>query len=505
MRLLFPLLLIVSCATPDAVRFSETPPITRDEEDFRPFSPRPREYKAATIWDGVDESLLKPLPKLLEFKGGRRALNVNSFDEVPDSTWWTNRKKPLTVEDASRGACGDAIDPQGPFEILSAKPDGWNPGFLVKAPTGKKYFFKFDQHEMQPERMSSAEVIGSLIYHSVGYFVPCYEVLFFERKSLHLTPKSMMKDRKGNKIPMTEAVLDEAFRLAKKTPDGKVRAVSSLLLEGAPIGPWTYSGRKKDDPNDVIPHEDRREVRAGYVLASWISHFDTRDQNTLSTWIETGEGGSGYVRHNILDFGDSIGNLADDDDISRRLGYAYYFDFPYFVQDLFTFGFLERPWDRVKFGAAGPVLGYFDVENFDPENWRSGYPNPGFVEMREEDAAWMARKISEFRDEHIVAIVERAKISNAILKNEIVATLIGRRDKLLRRWFSRLAPFSDPEIKGGSLFLKDNSRKTSGLTIAVPTPSSDYQVVEVANAETEILRVHLRKIQGGWQVRGLVR
>src|SRR5690606_33875920 len=109
-------------------------------------------------------------------------------------------------------ACEKPIDPKGPFEILSGKPDGFNPGFLVKAPDGRKYFFKFDQHALQPERMSMAEVIGSTIYHNVGFTVPCYEVIYFDRKALFIGKSAKLKNNKGEKVPLTESYLDQAFK-----------------------------------------------------------------------------------------------------------------------------------------------------------------------------------------------------------------------------------------------------------------------------------------------------
>lgn len=544
---LFLLVVIVGCASLPS-RFPLRKPMAIDTGDFQTFLPMPSEYLAATIWDGVDESLLHPLSELFSFHGDTHAVDVNALDEVPNSSWFTNRSpEQLKPEAMARGACKEPLDPEGPFEIISGKPDGWNPGFFIQAKNGNRYFFKFDQHELQPERMSMAEVVGSLLYHSIGFSVPCYEIVYFKRSALIRPPTATMKNKKGEKVPMDEAFVNEAFRLAKFTEDGRVRAVASLLLEGKPLGPWRYDGTTDDDPNDVIPHEDRREVRAGYVIASWISHFDTRDQNTLRNWIAEKKGGPGYVRHNLLDFGDSLGNLTDADALSRRLGYSYYFDFPYFLADFFTLGLIERPWDKVNYGPGGAVLGYYDVENFDPERWHPGYHNPAFNRLTELDAAWMARRIAEFRNEHLQAIVEKARLQNQVVKKQLLDTLIGRRDKLLARWFHRYSPLTEPDVKkdkeGLRLCLRDLLRFSrlagekdrtyaahlieAGPEIALPMtaeagdqaclqipasylPADRYLTLRLGghspqNPDERPLRLHVGQIEGTWQAIGLER
>ncbi len=449
--------LLISCASSPR-RFPLKDTMWKDDGDFREFAAEPEEYEPATFWEVFDGTMLRPIPHLFAFDVTRRAKNVNAWDEVPDSSWFTNRLqgKPPTPTEAARGACDIILDPNGPFEVIGGKPDGLNPGFLVKTAAGKKYFFKFDGED-QPERATAADVIGSKIWHFLGYPSPCNQIVYFNPKVLKLSPKATIKKADGTKVAMTQEDVNKAFQVVKPNAEGKVRGFASEFLSGKPLGPWRYEGRRGDDPNDVIDHEDRREVRGGYVLNAWTNHFDARDQNTLTTWIDENKDGKGYVRHNIIDFGDCFGSIWAQDEMSRRHGQTYYLKAGHVLADFATLGVIERPWDRAKFGPAGSSLGYYNAENFVPDEWHAGYPLTGMLNRREEDDAWMARLIAEMTDAHMNAIIDEAKLQNKVLDREMRKAILGRRDKVLARWLGKLSPLSHPAVEAseGRLCVRD--------------------------------------------------
>lgn len=414
--------------------------------DRRPLSERPEEYFSPFAWDGADQTIFRPISRFFAVDPAGEAINVNALDEVPDSSWFTNRigRYAVTPEQAAQGPCTTPLPATDkPWIVTDAKPNGDNPGFLIQA-EGKHYLVKFDG-VIQGPRASAADVIGSRIYHAAGYFVPCNRVLHFDRRILRIAPDAMSEDAHGDDVPMREAHLDEVFSKAIRLSDGRYRANLSLFVEGKPVGPWTYQGTRDDDPNDVVDHEDRRDLRGMRVLAAWIHHFDSREQNTLATWIENGSG-RGYVRHNVIDFGDSFGSVWDPPMLGRRIGHAYYLDFPDVLEDFVTLGLVERPWDSARFGPSGKVFGYFDVERFEPDEWVPGYPNPAFGRMSERDGAWMARIIARFTDAHVRAMVKEAQM-RPDLDAELERILIGRRDKILRRWLTRLSPLTEPKLE----------------------------------------------------------
>ena len=97
--------LVNACAT-SVRRFPLATPRWEDA-DRQPFAGRPDDYYSGLLADGADKMLFRPLARLFYLPLGERAQNVNSMDEVPNSSWWTNRigQHSISPEEAARGAC----------------------------------------------------------------------------------------------------------------------------------------------------------------------------------------------------------------------------------------------------------------------------------------------------------------------------------------------------------------------------------------------------------------
>jgi hypothetical protein len=447
-------------------------PILWEDPDRQPFAKKPEPYLSPLGWNGADKTLFLPVTDALSLKQGREAIDVNALDEVPDSSWFTNRltRNPMTPQEMARGQCqGLPPDQDFPWTVASAKLEGQTAGFKIRSASGVGYFLEFD-FPRQPEMASAADVIGSRMYHAAGFTAVCDRVVFFEAKDLLVPPPK--PDQPENKR-VTQEKVDAILAITPLAPDGRFRAMASQVAEGDPLGPWRYENTRSDDPNDVIPHEDRREVRATRVLTAWLNHYDTGENNTLNMWIPAPSGG-GYVLHEAIDWNDSLGFLWPSDMLSRRLGHSYYFDMGIIGRDFWTFGAVERPWEKAHFGPTGPILGYFDDEYFDPEEWHPGYPNPAFSRMTERDAAWMARIVARFSEAHLRALIDESKLSDPVVREELLRVLLGRRDRILRRWLLRLSSLTEPIVRQGDrgleLCLSDRAEE-AGLG-AAPAPSA---------------------------------
>ena len=253
-------------------------------------------------------------------------------------------------------------------------------------------------------------MVGAAIYEAVGFNTSCEQIVYFRPSLLKLAPGLKAKANFGTDEPFDQKKVDKI--LADSPHRGPlVRMQASAWLPGYLIGPFRYLGTRPDDPNDVIPHDDRRELRGGRLLAAWLDHFDAREQNSMDSWITGPAGGKGkpdaspgHVVHYYLDTSDCLGSEWDWEEISRRLGYSYVADWGDIARDFFTLGIPTRPWDRVRRAPGRKIFGFFNVKDFEPDQWKNEYPNAAFSRMTERDGAWMARILARFTPEMVEAL-----------------------------------------------------------------------------------------------------
>jgi hypothetical protein len=475
-------LLALSLACGAAPRFPLREPMLEDP-DQHPLPAAPEEYYSPFAWDGANQMVFRPVARFFAVDPAGPAVNVNALDEVPNSSWFENRLgvRAMTPAEVERGACSDKVldpnMPDGSWIIDKGKDDGANPGFRVDIPDVGKFMLKSDP-PTEPDRATGATAIASRFYHAVGYHAPCDSVIYFRPSVLKLEPGLTVTNNQGVTTPFDQAALERLLSRASKR-GGLVRMVASEWLPGKPIGPFKYDGLRDDDPNDIIPHEDRRELRGGRLLAAWLNHFDSREQNTLDVFVPVNpkqKKGPGFVRHYMIDFGDCFGSTWADDGISRRLGHASVLDFGYLGEDFLSLGAVERPWDRAE--RTGGVFNYFSARDFDAEAWRGEYPNPAFIRMTEADGAWMARILARFDDALVQAAVKVGKY-DANSERYLVDTLISRRTAILRRYLGRLSPIADVKAGKDTICGVDLARKAR----IVPSESVSFRAYAYRGAE----------------------
>ena len=426
----------------------------------------PESYESSFAWDGADMMLFRPVSKFFQVDDVGEAENVNAFDEVPDSSWFRNRigVRPQSAAEVASGFCAEGPElkenpADGSWLIDHGKDNGANPGFRIKV-DGIKYMLKTD--DWQTERATAATAIAARFYYAAGWWAPCDSVVYFKKSALKLKPGLTIKANVGPIQKFDEKLLDKILSATAHRGD-RYRAVASRWLPGEPIGPFTYEGTRDDDPSDTVKHENRRDLRGARLMAAWLNHFDSREQNSMSTWMPSDPKdpkSPGYVRHWYIDLGDCFGSEWTEDGFSRRLGHSYVLDFNYLAEDFVTFGANERPWERAHHTPGAQNFGYFSERDFDPDLWRGEYPNPAFGRMTEHDGAWAARVIARFTPEHVRAAVGVGNFTDPHHTEWLTRVLLQRQHAILKRYFSKLSPLADVRVEGRRFCATDLARTT---------------------------------------------
>jgi len=439
--------------------------------DPRHRSCAPVAYASPLYWDGVDNIVFRPLSEGLGVVTSGESVDVNSLDEVPDSAWFVNRigARSMSIAELRQGACTSEqiLDPDGAADgswiIDKGKTEGSSPGFRVVVPGKGKFLFKLDTPtDNQAERTAAASTISAAIFHAVGYFISCERIVYVRPSVFKLLPGLVTKENFQPDKPFDQRAFDAEIASATKR-NGLVRINASAWLPGHPIGPARYHGVRDDDPNDVIPHEDRRELRGMRVLAAWLARYDSREANGFDTWIADhgSDSSPGHVVHYQLDVSETFGSLAfaqgtnaanglSWDPVDRRLNRSYFVDWGDLARDFATLGLAVRPWEHAYVAPGHEMFGYYNADHFDAEKWKPMYPNPAFSRMTERDGAWMARILARFTPEMVRVLALMGDFTAPATTDYFQSVVEKRLERVLERYLTRLSPIGDVRVEDGN-------------------------------------------------------
>jgi hypothetical protein len=497
--------------------------------------PQPEGIRLSQIYDLLENSFIRRLSKN---ETVQPAANVNTIGEVPDSSWFTNRmgKTELTIEELVKGPnLLNGPDLTQPLTIIGAKTEGVTPGFTVRDAAGEVYFLKFDP-PTYPQLMTSTEVVVTKFFYAFGYNVPENYLTFIPREGLVIGDEALLTDEEGKERRLTHRDLDRIFSKVYQSADETTPAVASRRLPGVPLGPFKYLDTRHDDPNDIFPHQDRRELRGLRLFCAWLNHDDSRSLNTLDMYV--GEPGKGFVKHHLIDFGSCLGSGSVKPQ-SRRAGNEYIIEWTPILKATLTLGIWDRPWRHVRYPDF-PSVGRFESDFFQPHLWRPEYPNPAFDRLLPEDAFWAVRIILRFNDEMIQALVATGQYSDQAAADYLVKTIIQRRDRIVEHYLPKINSLDDFQVKHknsssflefrnlaselgikpagpynyqwysftnatGSLDQIDEPESVRTGPIEIVPHRSKFLVVRIAPADQPAIDVYLRNQSGTFKVVGLDR
>jgi hypothetical protein len=527
-------LLFPPAASMQAPRFYPDDPIAREPESQDASKAAP--YEPSQMYE-----LMYNLFVTSKYEpSGLRARNINTIDEVPDSSWFTNRigSRPITAEELARGPNAGAPPDPSKWVLIREKSSGAHPGFTATDAKGETWFLAFDP-KWAPGAATGAVAIATKMFWALGYNQVESFLTTFDPKVTTIDPKATVRRPNGGRTPFTTDDMNAILEQVARRPDGTYRVVAGRLLPGRILGGFQYAGTRPDDPNDLVPHELRRELRGLRVFAAWTNLTDWKGANTIDSVVT--ENGRAIVKHYLQDVGSTFGMCNDHHEWD--LSYEYFLEGAPSRKRLFTLGFGLSPWQTVDY-VEHEEVGKFEGKVFDPRKWRPQTPTKAYMEMRDDDAFWAARRVAAFTDDLIRAAVHTGEFSDEAAEKYLVDVLIQRRDKIKSIYLTAVNPVVSPALDAKGLTFEnaavaagvaegtvayraawmtfDNATgitkpigETAGstTTIAAPSglPSSGFVAVDIAAESAahpqwkQPVRAYFRRDGGSWKLVGLDR
>jgi hypothetical protein len=526
-------LLFSTGASMQAPRFYPDDPIAREPESQDASKAAP--YEKSQMYDLMYNLFVNSGHQA----SGLRAKNINTIDEVPDSSWFTNRigSRSITTEEITRGPLvGTPPDPSK-WVLIREKTSGAHPGFTAVDAKGDTWFLEFDP-KWAPGGATGSVAVATKIFWALGYNQVESFLSTFDPKNVTIDPKATVRRPNGKRTAFTHDDMNVILEHVARNPDGTYRIFAGRLLPGKILGGFTYTGTRPDDPNDLVAHEHRRELRALRVFGAWTNLTDWKDANTIDSVIT--ENGKAVVKHYLQDVGSTFG--MSNDQHEWDLGYEYFYEGPPSRKRLFTLGFGISPWQTADY-EKHKEIGKFEGKAFDPRKWRPQTPTKAYMEMRDDDAFWAARRVAAFTDELIRAAVKTGEYKDPAAEKYLGDVLIQRRDKIKNVYLTAVNPVVNPVLDGKGLTFEnaavaagvakgdvsyraawmtfDNATgdtkpigETNGTTtLAAPSglPSSGFVAVDIAAESTayphwkQPVRAYFRRDGGSWKLVGLDR
>ena len=384
------------------------------------------------------------------------AEGVNTLGEVMDGPWYVNRhgrSRRMTREALMRGP-GDDHPPRrdGAWEALTVKPYGTRTGILIADSSGALYMLRFDPKGYL-EMATGATMVASRFFYALGYHVPENYIVYFEREQLVASDLGEDVTSMGGIRDLREEHIDRFLERVAIDPERGYRAVASRIpvaWEGF-LGPYQVFGTRTDDPNDIVSHEHRRDLRGLFVFSAWLNHAYVRAGNTMDVLIV--EDDLPFVRHYLIDFTATLGSGGTRPKEVWE-GNESVYDPTGAGKNILSMGIYTPRWMRAQYARFSSV-GNFEYETFEPERWRSNHDIAPFANRLPDDNFWAAKKVMAFTDDDIAAIVSTGDYSDPEAEAWIIRCLIERRSRIGRTYLSQVLALDDFVVSGSELHFSD--------------------------------------------------
>ena len=358
-----------------------------------------------------------------------RARNINTIDEVPDSSWFTNRilARPLSVDEAARGPLTG--NGSGAWH-LDGRSGPSRPGPRPASPCatrrGRLWFVSFDAQgairKRRPARFSSPT-------RSSGRSATGRSRTTWSRCG----PISWSSPRPRRSAAVRQGAADAAQRPRGGAAARRTAAPTAAIARWRPArcrasrsAASAITARVPTIRTTSVPHEHRRELRALKVFGAWTNLVDMKAGNTLDALIDRKTAAAWCVttcrmsarrsapaptgRTSTTRAGNTCSRRSHAEAaVHLRLLHSAVADDAY---------------------VDNPAIGRFEGTDFDPPAWKPRVPTAAFLRARADDTFWAARRVMAFSDDLIRAIVKTGQLQRSGRPRQLLG---GRADPAARQ------------------------------------------------------------------------
>jgi hypothetical protein len=447
---------IAACSGYSPARFAARPPVAEARDDAPIPVPRWRWIPEPVYLSEV--YLHRPLRETLDLSPRPESADVNSMDDVARSTWFVPRTPDVGA--MARGP-DSAGPPLAPFTIVPDPPMGLaGASCSIVDSRGLKYEIVIDPAD-RPEMRTATAAIAARLFWALGYGT---------------LPTFIIRARAEDFWRSEGAATDVPALLKSGSPPlmGYYRVAAAGWPQGVLLGYAPESGTRGDDPNDVIPHQNRRTMRALAVFANWLELDGLGPSKTVDRYI--GAPGEGHVVHFVVGLDEALGaaNVRRASDPPPAVGGGSA------LTRLITLGLFPNPRPKatqVEMPAVGEL-----AEDPDPAAYAPPLPWEPADRLSGPDGYWAAKRMLALSPTHLALAIAAGSISDPRAQRAIQAALEARRRKIAGYWFERVTPLELVSLIGSKVLLRDEAVQ-QGLSQANVT---DYRVNFIGSAGDRI-------------------
>ena len=165
-------------------------------------------------------------------KTNQRARNVNSVDEVPDSSWFTNRiySRAVSIDEIVKGPNTISGPAPGRWTVIRGKSAGVAPGFTVRDEKGEVWFLTFDARD-NPIAPTAAIAVATKLFWALGYNQVENFLAAIRPENLVAGDEATIRSH-GKRRRMTRADIDDVLERSAVSADGSYRVIAGRALPG---------------------------------------------------------------------------------------------------------------------------------------------------------------------------------------------------------------------------------------------------------------------------------